>query len=289
MSIFAYPIREISLSDKDFPGRLKKIKNPPRKLYVRGNPDVLTSKTLAIVGSRRMTHYGETVIARLLPDIVSERVVTISGFMYGVDSEVHAQTVALGGQTIAVFGCGLDVVYPPENISLYEDILKTKGLVVSEYEPKARPHLWKFPQRNRIVVGLSTIGVLIIEAADKSGSLVTARLAHKEGRRVYAVPGAITSSVSGGTNELIKKGKARLVTCSLDILGSARPKTQKQTPPADLSGNELRLWQILGQEALSLDEIAYELKDSVSNVSIAITNLSLKGLIRESAGKYYLV
>jgi len=289
MSVFDYQIREISLKDKNFPKRLKKIKNPPRKLYVRGNLEVFNSKTLAIVGSRRMTRYGEAVIERFMPDIVSLGVATISGFMYGVDSQAHAQTVALGGQTIAVFGCGLDVVYPPENIGLYEDILKTKGLVVSEYEPKARPHLWKFPQRNRIVVGLSSIGVLIIEAAGKSGSLVTAQLAHKEKKVVFAVPGAITSSVSFGTNELIKKGKARCVTSSADILGSSQVKTKQQTPPTGLSKVELLVWQILSREPLNLDEISYELKDSVSNVSITITSLSLKGLIRESAGKYYLV
>lgn len=289
MSVFDYQIREISLKDKNFPKRLKKIKNPPRKLYVRGNLEVFNSKTLAIVGSRRMTRYGEAVIERFMPDIVSLGVATISGFMYGVDSQAHAQTVALGGQTIAVFGCGLDVVYPPENIGLYEDILKTKGLVVSEYEPKARPHLWKFPQRNRIVVGLSSIGVLIIEAAGKSGSLVTAQLAHKEKKVVFAVPGAITSSVSFGTNELIKKGKAKCVTSSADILGSSQVKTKQQTPPTGLSKVELLVWQILSREPLNLDEISYELKDSVSNVSITITSLSLKGLIRESAGKYYLV
>ncbi len=286
MSIFAYPVQEIKLASKNYPKLLKAIKNPPKKLYVRGSLEACTQKTLAIVGSRRMTRYGKAVIERFIPDIVASGAATISGFMYGVDSEVHSQTVALGGQTIAVFGSGLDVVYPPENMELYEKILQTGGLVVSEYEPQARPHLWKFPQRNRIVVGLASMGVLIVEAASKSGSLVTAQLALKEGRQVFAVPGAITSSVSTGTNELIKKGKAKSVTESKDLGIRAHEVGSK---PVGLSDIELKILNILGCEPMSLDELAYELASDVVDISTTVTTLSLKGVVRESAGKYFLV
>jgi len=290
MSIFDYPISTVELKDSGYPKHLKKIKNPPKKLYYRGELKIATEKTLAIVGSRKITRYGEAVIERFMPDLVSDGVVTVSGFMYGVDSCVHAQTVDLGGRTIAVFGCGLDVVYPPENIELYEKILDTGGLVFSEYEPKARPHLWKFPQRNRIVVGLSSLGVLVVEAAVKSGSLVTAKLAQKEKRQVFAVPGAINSSVSAGTNELIKKGRGKCVTSSADITGVKAAKTNNVSKiPEGMTEIEAKIWKALLREALSLDELSYETANDITTISTAVTNLSLKGVIRESAGKYYLM
>src|SRR3989344_1792126 len=148
------------------------------KYFYRGNwNEKIFKKSIAIVGSRRMTRYGREVIDKFVSAFVAEGVTTISGFMYGVDTEVHQKTVDYGGKTIAVFGCGLDVIYPAENEKLYKEIIKTGGSVVSEYEDNAKPHLWKFPQRNKIVVNLASLGVLVIEAGENSGSLVTAKIA----------------------------------------------------------------------------------------------------------------
>ena len=176
-----------------------------KTLHFRGvDPHKINKKSIAIVGSRRMTRYGKEVVDRFVSEFVANGVTTISGFMYGVDTEVHQKTIDYGGKTIAVFGCGLNVIYPPENKKLYDQIIESGGSVVSEYEDDAKPHLWKFPQRNKIVASLASLGVLVIEAGEKSGSLITAGLAKKMGKKVYAVPGAITSSVSVGTNNLIK-------------------------------------------------------------------------------------
>ena len=165
-----------------------------------------------------MTRYGRDVVDKFVSVFVAEGITTISGFMYGVDTEVHQKTVDYGGRTIAVFGCGLNVIYPPENRKLYEEIIKSGGSVVSEYDDDAKPHLWKFPQRNKVVAGLASLGVLVVEAGEKSGALITADLARKMKKKVYAVPGPITSAVSAGCNELIRSGKAEIATDPYDIL-----------------------------------------------------------------------
>ncbi|MBI1864011.1 DNA-processing protein DprA [Candidatus Woesebacteria bacterium] len=168
-----YKIQKIKLGDKNYPKNLSLIKNPPKFLFSRENPNKnIFKKSIAIVGSRSITRYGKDIIDRFVSFFASQKITTISGFMYGVDSEVHKKTIEYGGLTSAVFGCGLDVIYPPENEKLYSDILNSGGMIFSEYQNNAKPHLWKFPQRNRIVSGLSSFGVLVIEAALKSGSLL---------------------------------------------------------------------------------------------------------------------
>lgn len=198
------------------------------KYFYRGEwSEEIFKKSIAIVGSRRMTRYGKEVVDNFIASFVANGATTISGFMYGVDTEVHQKTVDYGGKTVAVFGCGLDVIYPLENEKLYQQILETGGLTISEYEASAKPHLWKFPQRNKIVASLASLGVLVVEAGDKSGSLITAKLAKKMGKKVYAVPGPITSSTSEGTNVLIKEGEAIMVTEPGDIIKNLRPKISK--------------------------------------------------------------
>lgn len=274
--------------DKNYPKNLSKIKNPPSKIFYRGSFDKnLFKKSIAVVGTRRMTRYGKEVIDKFVSLFAANNVTTISGFMYGVDTEVHQKTVEYGGKTIAVFGCGLDVVYPPENDKLYTQILQSGGAVISEYEPKAKPHLWKFPQRNRIVAGLASLGILIIEAGEESGSLITAKIARQEGKKVYALPGNVTSSVSAGTNLLIKKGEAILVTKAEDILGRATTPTFQEKSP-DLSGLEKKIYEVLKIEVLNADEVSAQLGEDVVKVGITLSTMTIKGLIAESAGKYYL-
>lgn len=287
-----FEITKIKLRDEVYPEILKRIKDPPKQIYVQGDlsPHLLT-KSIAIVGSRKMTRYGADCIDKFVADLVAEGVTTISGFMYGVDTQVHQKTLDYGGRTIAVLGNGLNYLYPSENSGLYKAILKNGGAIISEYQPESKPQLWKYPARNRIVSGLASIGVLIIEAAKKSGSLITAELAIEQKKNLFALPGPINSSVSTGTNELIKSGKAKLVASVVDILGKkAKTQTASQLKiPDSLSPQEIQVWKCLSREAMSVDELAQFLEIPVVELSTTVSMLALRGVIAENAGKYYLV
>lgn len=260
-----------------------------KKFYYRGDWDEkIFKKSIAIVGSRRMTRYGKDVVDKFVSGFTANGITTISGFMYGVDTEVHQKTVDYGGVTVAVFGCGLDVVYPPENEKLYSQILENNGLVISEYEANAKPHLWKFPQRNKIIASLAFLGVLVVEAGDKSGSLVTAELARKMGKKVYAVPGPINSAVSFGTNELIKSGNAVMVTSPSDIVKMPKLKESKTQIKLELSNIETKIYKALGIEDLNADEVAMQIGESVIEVGTTLSVMGLRGLVVESGGKFYL-
>jgi len=260
-----------------------------KTLHFRGgDPYKLSKKSIAIVGSRRMTRYGKEVVDKFVSTFVAEGVTTISGFMYGVDTEVHQKTVEYGGKTIAVFGCGLNVIYPPENKKLYDEIIKSGGSIVSEYDDDAKPHLWKFPQRNKIVAGLSSLGVLVIEAGNKSGSLITAELARKMKKKVYAVPGPITSGVSAGCNELIRSRKAEMVMDAYQILGKT-PKLQNSKTPSNLELSRLedKIYETLKSEGLNADEIAAQTGESVIEIGTTLSLMAIKSIITESGGKYW--
>ena len=267
-----------------------KIGKTIKNIYYRGVwGENIFKKSIAIVGSRSMTRYGREAVDKFVSEFVANGVTTISGFMYGVDTEVHQKTVDYGGRTVAVFGCGLDVIYPPENEKLYSQILENKGLVISEYEPSAKPHLWKFPQRNKIVAGLASLGVLVIEAGEKSGSLITAEIARKMGKKVYAVPGQITSRISVGCNNLIKSGEAIMSTSAGDILkikSSHFAKTLRDKP--ELDGLENKIYKILQLEPMDIDEIALKIGENIVEIGSALSVMSLKGFFIESGGKYYL-
>jgi DNA processing protein len=208
--------------------------------------------------------------------------------MYGVDTEAANKTVEYGGRHIAVFGCGLDHIYPAENEKLYFQILESGGLVISEYEPDAKPHLWKFPQRNKIVVDLASIGVLVVEAGENSGSLVTAKLAKKAGKKVWAVPGPINSKVSVGCNELIKNGEARMATAAKDIaeFQMTNDKLQIKNKP-ELPKQELEIFKLLQSEPMDIDEIARKTDKSVVEIGTTLSIMGIKGLVTESGGKYF--
>lgn len=283
-----WPIKRIY--KKDFPRDLKKINSCPELLYYRGewNTD-LFEKTLSVVGSRKMTRYGKEVVAKFMPDFVANKITIVSGFMYGVDSEAHRQCLGLNGKTIAVLGGGLDVLMVMENDDLYTEILEKGGLVVSEYEPKFKPTLWSFPQRNRIVAGMSTLGVLVVEAGLKSGSLITAKLGRQQGKKIYAVPGQITLGTAQGVNWLIKNNQAKMVTEVGDILDNKVEIKQEKLFDEDLSFNERKIVEVLKRESSTVDELARLLKLSVVEVSSSLSLLTMKEKIEEEAGKIYLV
>ncbi|MGB9706943.1 MAG: DNA-processing protein DprA, partial [Microgenomates group bacterium] len=247
----------------------------------------LFKKSLAVVGTRRITRYGKMVVEKFIPFLVKEKITIISGFMYGVDTEAHQKCLEYGGKTVAVLGGGLNVIYPPENEKLYEQILEKNGAIISEYEPDFKPQLWTFPQRNRIVAGLASLGVLVIEAGEKSGALITANLARQQGKKVFAVPGPVTSSVSAGTNLLIQNQQAKMVLCPEDILGK-KVQTLTLFSLENLSSLEKKVILTLETEPLTPDEIAKIIGQNIVETGKALSLLSLKGLISEYGGKYYL-
>lgn len=312
MKIYNYPIKKITPSSREWPDLLNQLKDPPKELYYRGTWDnSLFKKSLAVVGSRRMTSYGQRVLEMLIPFLVAEGVTIISGFMYGVDTKAHQECLDCGGKTIAILGGGLDVLYPPENEKLYEQIVgaqfiapvapdsitglinqtptESHGLIISEYPADQQPQLWTFPQRNRIVAGLSSLGVLVIEAGEKSGSLITAELARKLKKPTFAVPGPITSSSSAGTNRLIKEGLAKMVLNSNDIVGAQfiAPGRKKTTGLINQTPTEQKILNFLSAEPLTLDEIAQKLSINIIETSQALTMMAIKNTVEEKNGKYY--
>lgn len=276
------------IKKRDFPRQLKVIKNCPEKLFYRGewNNDIFKN-SLSIVGSRRMSRYGKEVIAKFMPDFVANKITIISGFMYGVDAESHQKCIEMGGRTVAVLGGGLDILAPPENDNLYSEILEKGGLVISEYMADFQPTLWSFPQRNRIVSGLSTLGILVVEAGMKSGSLITARLGREQGKNVYAVPGQINNSVAEGTNYLIKNNLGKMISEATEISGDKGDLIQ-ETLFESLDPIENEIIKYLKIEALSTDELCLKIGKNVTEINTKITIMSLNNLVFEDNGRIYL-
>jgi DNA processing protein len=281
-----WPIKLINKND--FPQQLKEIKNCPEKLYFRGEWDnIIFDKSLAIVGSRRMSRYGQEVIGKFMPYLVSNNITIISGFMYGIDTESHQQCLEVGGITVAVLGGGLNVLTPAENDILYTRILENKGLVVSEYENDFQPTLWSFPQRNRIVSGLATIGILVVEAGIKSGSLITARIAREQGKNIFAIPGQINNSIALGTNYLIKNNLAKMTTEIEDIVGSKQLIIQEEMFVSN-DPIEREILSMLRIEPLSIDEICIKNNINITQANSKVTMMALNNLVFEENGKIYL-
>lgn len=210
-------IKEINFSSDKYPKQLREIYNPPKRIYAIGNIEILNKVGIAIVGSRKATEYGKKVAFRLSKDLSERDIVIISGLAKGIDSYAHIGSLNVqNGKTIAVLGSGIKVIYPKENIELARQIVRKGGCIISEYSPDDTPNKSNFPERNRIISGLSK-GVVIVEASEKSGALITADFALEQGREVFAVPGNIYSTTSVGTNKLIQQG-AKLVMCVEDIL-----------------------------------------------------------------------
>ena len=211
-------IEEISIQNKEYPKQLKNIYDPPAKLYVLGNKELLNQSGIAIVGTRRASIYGKKVALQFSKDLSQKGINIISGLALGIDTYAHLGTLQQNsiGKTIAVLGSGLDNIYPRQNIELAKQIIKRGGCLISEYPIGTKPERQNFPQRNRIISGLSN-GVLVVEASEKSGALITADFALEQGREVFAVPGSVFSHTSMGTNNLIKQG-AKLITKYEEIL-----------------------------------------------------------------------
>jgi len=282
----------VTLKDDDYPKRLRDIYDPPALLYVRGDLRREDELAIAIVGSRKTSPYGRWITERIGQDLVRHGVTVVSGMARGIDSVAHMGALQGGGRTIAVLGCGVDVIYPSENRNLFTQIIE-HGAVLSEFPMGSPPEGGHFPKRNRIISGLS-IGVVIVEAGSESGSLITANYALEQGREVFAIPGNVGAQGSRGTNQLIKEG-AKLVESSEDILEEILPqwRREEKTLPItessapDLTEEEEILYKLLGETPLHIDAIIRESQLDPGKVSSLLLNLELKGLISQWPGKCF--
>lgn len=259
-----------------------------KQLSYLGDLSVLDCKLVAIVGSRRMTHYGERVIEKIVPELVSRGIAIVSGLMYGVDLKAHSVCIECGGKAVAVMGWGLDYEMEEEAEKVAKKILEVNGLILSEYDNDFLPTLWSFPRRNRIIVGISQ-AVIIIEAAEKSGSLNTAEWAKKFNKPLLAVPGPVTSSVSAGTNQLIRDGEAEICLEVRDVLSKFKTITPRQRAGRKNLESFFQepVFDLITDQGLGADELAKKLKISIEDLSVKLTDLELKGVIEEREGKYH--
>jgi DNA processing protein len=297
-------IRKITIEDAEYPKLLRNIHKPPKQLYVNGKLLETDEVAVALVGSRRASLYGIEMSEKLAYELASRGVTVVSGMARGIDTAAHKGALKAGGRTIAVMGSGHGHIYPTENKKLYEEIAK-QGAVITEFEDDMEPLAYNFPQRNRIISGMS-LGVMVIEAAKDSGALITASLAAEQGREVFALPGKISSSTSSGTNALIKDG-ARLVQSVDDILEELQLHEIKPTQSDEkdgvdsrigrmakayaynsLTGNERKIYKIISDEPMHIDDIVASSSIDPACVSKALLSLQLKKLILEVPGKQYV-
>lgn len=286
--------KHISVSirtDPDYPPLLKEIDNPPPVLYYVGHLPDPNDKLMGIVGTRKMTSYGQNVAAELGRFLAENGIGVVSGLARGIDGTAQTAVVESDGKTYAILGCGVDHIYPPEHRNLAKQIVRD-GAVISEYAPGTRPDRVNFPQRNRIISGMSS-GIIIVEAGEKSGSLITARFAAEQGREVFVIPGKITDIQSRGTNRLIRDGARPFYDKSeiLDFLQTWQARDpQKMNKPlqeAFSTPEEKIILELITNEPLHIDEIVRKSGISLSNISSTIVLLELKGLVIETAPQTY--
>lgn len=280
----------LTFNSPDYPQLLKEIADPPPLLYVQGNISLLNSRSLAIVGSRASTSYGSRVASHLARELSRAGLSIVSGLALGIDTEAHQGALAVGGDTIAVLGCGLNVIYPWQNKKLYDSI-REHGVLVTEYPLATRPDSFRFPARNRIIAGMSS-GVLVVEAASKSGSLITAQLALDFGREVFAVPGQVDSMKSAGAHWLLQQG-AKLVQTVDDVLSELPPLVCKSTFDAtedassreiQLTEDEQKLLNYLDVYPVSREELLLKCEVSVEKLSEMLLALELEDLVEMLPG-----
>ena len=285
-----YGVKVLTWHDQDYPSRLKEIYDYPPVLYVRGSLLPEDEWCLAVVGTRRTTVYGKQVTEEIVTDLARSRITIVSGLAKGVDSVAHQSALDAGGRSIAVFACGLDIVYPAENANLARRIMP-QGALISEYALGTRPRADNFPRRNRIMSGLS-LGVLVVEAGETSGAMITARLALEQNREVFAIPGSILSPASSGTNHLIQEG-AKLVRNYTDILEElnltvvARQIELQEVIPS--SDTESLLLKQLSAEPAHIDEVCRSSGLPVSTVSSTLAMMELKGLVKQVGTMNYVL
>jgi DNA processing protein len=296
----------VSLDDLCYPPRLKEIYDPPPILYVRGNPEILTKPGIAMVGTRHPTPYGSGMAERLACDLAAQGLVIISGMARGVDTASHRGAISAKGKTVAVFGTGVDVIYPKENSRLSEQILALGGALISEFPLGTFAAPQNFPIRNRIISGMS-VGVLVVEAAEYSGTRITARCALEQNREVFAVPGNVTNKNAWGPNTLIKQGAKLVATWEdvwedlpTDVRLALTPTGAPESlgaisaslfPDEGLPPHERKILTLLkADESTHIDELVEKLEAQMSSSEIfaALFELELAGKVRQMPGKNFV-
>lgn len=285
----AHEVQVITIHDTGYPELLKHIASPPPVLYLRGNLQALTRLSLAVVGTRRPTPYGLAVVDRLIRPLARSGVTIVSGLAFGVDAAVHRATLHEHGQTVAVLGTGIDLTYPWDHHDLVKHIIQSRGAIVTEFPLGAGPLRHHFPQRNRIISGLSK-ATLLIEAGQRSGALITAKFALDQNRDVLAVPGSILSEQSVGVNSWLSLG-AKAVTSAEDILSVLTGAIVQQLPlnpvPKPRTPDEEKLMQLLGPEPVHVDELVEKSRLDTSRVTATLALMEIYGSVRHLGGMYY--
>lgn len=278
----------ITSSDREYPNSLKNIEHPPEKLYVAGTITPQDELSLAVVGTRKFSHYGREVTQFLVEELVKAGLTIVSGLARGIDTIAHKTALEAGGRTIAVLGSGIKMITPPENRGLVEDIVRS-GAVISEFPLDFVPTQWSFPVRNRIIAGIS-LGTLVIEAGEKSGALITARHALDQGKEVFSVPGSIFSSGSVGTHLLIKSG-ANPVERAVDVLEALDLDTHMSLQEArrvfPSSKEEKVLLDLLEEGPLHVDELIRRSGFTTATVGSLLSILEIKGLVKTMGAQEY--
>jgi DNA processing protein len=277
-------IRRLARSDPAYPDRLAAIHDPPPQLWLRGGcgQELLSRVAVAVVGARSCSSYGRAVARSMGRELAAAGVVVVSGMARGIDGEAHRGALEAGGPTVAVLGCGVDRDYPAAHAELAARICEA-GLIVSEYEPGVEPAPWRFPARNRIISGLSK-AVVVVEARERSGALITVDFALEQGRDVLVVPGEITSALSAGANALLRHGAAPALSVGdvLDAIGVAGPPRTRKEPDGDAG----RVLAILRDAPATADELARATGIPAGEVAALLTALELDGLVELGDGAY---
>jgi DNA processing protein len=283
-------MQALTWGEDAYPSGLKQIFDRPPVLYVRGALTAADGWSVALVGTRRATAYGRQVAEEMAEGLSRNGITVVSGLARGIDSMAHKTALGAGGRTLAVLACGLDMVYPPENLRLAQEIME-RGALISDYPPGTQPRSEYFPRRNRIMVGLS-LGVLVVEGDVKSGAMITARQALDENREVFDVPGSIYTPTFRGTNWLIQNGQAKLVVGVRDILEelnltmATQQLEAKELIPADPT--EERLLRCLSSEPIHIDEVRRASGLAIDTVSSVLAMLELKGMARQVGNMNYV-
>ena len=287
-SILAKNVSVLTLPESEYPRLLREISQPPPVLYIRGSLTSADDFAVAMVGTRKVTPYGQQITRDTSTFLAGHGLTIVSGLARGVDALAHQHALKAGGRTIAVLGSGVDVIYPPEHRKL-ADAIAESGAIISDYPLGTQPEGVNFPPRNRIISGLS-LATVVVEAGDRSGALITADFAVEQGRDVFAVPGNVLSPMSQGTNRLIQNGAYAMISPQdvLDVLGLEQVsdfQAARQTLPADTT--EAKILQVLDYEPIHVDEICHAAGMAVETVTAALTMMELKGMVQHVGGMRY--
>lgn len=281
----------IEFEDKLYPENLRKIDNPPKKIYANGNVEILNSNCISIIGSRKNTKYGEKWCEKFVKEFIKYDLKIVSGMALGIDEIAHSSAIKYGGKTIAVLPSGLEKVYPRENLNLYNQIILNEGCVISEYEPEVEAISKRFLERNRIVSGLS-IATVVVEAAYRSGTSVTAKMAQRQGRDVFCIPGSLDNPKSIGTNNLIKEF-AKIAISPEDIINNYNFLHKKEVTQNILNVEEVpkeyrEIYSLITEVPININEITKKCHLELKEVSSRLTMLELDEKIVKLPGNMYI-